>query len=188
MSTRVRWQATDVLLLILTLLVPSIAVSSPLKPQDIPPGALTAGSSTNNEPKPLTETEVINLLKDELPPGRVGETARERKIDFQITAETERKIRLAGGDGDLVRILRQLAAKGFGFLFVASEPPGAQVTLDGDSIGVTPLTQENVKSGPHRLVVSRPSYHSRALIVVVEPNIVTRSSVEFDQLLAEFHA
>jgi len=184
MSTRARWQATDALLLILTLLVPSIAVSSPLEPQDIPPGALTAGSPTNNELKPLTETDVINLLKDEVPPSRVGETARERKIDFQITAETERKIRLAGGDGDLVRILRQLAAKGFGFLFVESEPPGAQVTLDGDLIGVTPLTQESVKSGPHRLVVSRPSYHSRVLNVVVEPNVVARSSVEFDQLLA----
>jgi hypothetical protein len=165
-------------------MVPSIAVSSPLKPQDIPPGALTAGKSTSNEPKPLTEADVINLLKDEVPPSRVGEIARERKIDFQITAEADRKIRLAGGDGDLIRILRQLAAKGFGFLFVTSEPPGAQVTLDGDPIGVTPLTQENVISGPHRLVVSRPSYHSRVLNVVVEPNIVTRSSVDFDQLLA----
>src|SRR5205814_5222023 len=68
MSTRIRWQATDTLLLMLTLLVPSIAMSSPPKPQDIPPGALTAGSSTNNEPKPLTEIDVINLLKDGVPP------------------------------------------------------------------------------------------------------------------------
>jgi hypothetical protein len=177
-------QGTGATLLILALLIPSIAASSPLKAQDIPPGALTAGSPTNNEPKPLTEAEVVNLLKEGVPPSRVGEIARERKIDFQITAEAERKIRLAGGDGDLVRILRQLAAKGFGFLFVASEPPGARVTLDGDPIGVTPLTQENVKSGPHRLVVSSPSYHSRVLNVVVEPNVVTRSSVEFDQLLS----
>jgi hypothetical protein len=183
MSTRLRWQATDALLF-LTLLVLSIAASSPLKAQDIPPGALTAGGPTNSERKPLTEADVIKLLKDDVPPSRVGETARERKIDFQITAETERKIRLAGGDGDLVRILRQVAAKGVGFLFVGSDPPGAQVTLDGDPIGVTPLTQENVKSGPHRLVVSRPSFHSRVLNVVVEPNVVTRSSVEFDQLLA----
>jgi hypothetical protein len=40
MASRVRWQAIEALLLILTLLVPSIAVSSPLIPQDIPPGAL----------------------------------------------------------------------------------------------------------------------------------------------------
>lgn len=181
MSIRVRWQAAEAFLLLLALLIPSIALSSPPPPQDIPPGALTGGGPAINQPK-LTETDIVNLLKDGMPPSRIGEIARERKIDFQITAETERKIRLAGGDGDLVRILRQLAAKGSGLLFVASKPPGAQVTLDGDPIGVTPLTQENVKSGPHRLVVSGPSYHSRVLNVVVEPNVVTRSSVELDRL------
>jgi len=68
---------------------------------------------------PLTKADVVRLLKGEVSPRRVGELARERGINFQITPEIEIDLRQAAsssGDvtsavGELLETLRTLAAK-----------------------------------------------------------------------------
>ena len=44
-------------------------------------------------------------------------------------------------------------ASGNGRLVVNSEPPGAQVSIDGQVYGVTPMTRENLSPGEHRIVL-----------------------------------
>src|SRR5436189_1021648 len=106
---------------LLSVLIPSIAVAGSM--QQIPRAV--------GNPNPLTQLEVIDFLKKQTPQA-VAQIAHERRIDFSISAESERAIRNAGGDGDLIRILRELSLSGSGILYVASEPAGADVTLDGE--------------------------------------------------------
>jgi hypothetical protein len=42
-----------------------------------------------------------------------------------------------------------------GRLEVTSDPPGAQVSIDGVSRGTTPLTVSDITAGPHRVVITR---------------------------------
>jgi len=70
-------------------------------------GVPQLGAQTSQ--KPLTQGEVIELLKGDVPPSRVGEIARGRGISFEVTAEAERGLRDAGASEDLIKTLRQLA-------------------------------------------------------------------------------
>ena len=56
-----------------------------------------------------------------------------------------------------------------GLLHIDSDVPGAQVFIDRQYIGVTPLTAPNVSPGTHRLNVSSPGYDGIAQSVDVEP-------------------
>jgi formylglycine-generating enzyme required for sulfatase activity len=63
------------------------------------------------KPKPLSKDTVIRLLKGDVSPIHVADLAREHGIDFQMTPETERELRQAGADNNLVNVLRSLVAK-----------------------------------------------------------------------------
>jgi hypothetical protein len=73
--------------------------------------------------KPLTQRDVITLLRRGVSPNRVEELAHERGIDFELTPETETQIRKAGGTDELLNVLRGLAPKQI------SPPPTPSVLL-----------------------------------------------------------
>ena len=56
-----------------------------------------------------------------------------------------------------------------GLLHIDSDVPGAQVFIDRQYVGVTPLTAPNVSPGTHRLNISAPGYDGIAESVDVEP-------------------
>jgi hypothetical protein len=56
-----------------------------------------------------------------------------------------------------------------GVLHIESDVPGAQVFIDRQYIGVTPLTAPNVSPGTHRLNLSAPGHDGIAQSVDVEP-------------------
>jgi hypothetical protein len=56
-----------------------------------------------------------------------------------------------------------------GVLHIDSDVPGAQVFIDRQYLGVTPLTAPNVSPGAHRLNVSAPGYDGIVESVDVEP-------------------
>jgi hypothetical protein len=60
-------------------------------------------------------------------------------------------------------------ASGSGRLVVNSEPPGAQVSIDGRVYGVTPMTRENLSPGEHRVVLKGNGAEVRQT-VRVEPD------------------
>src|ERR1035438_2274886 len=97
MSTRLQWQATKVLLLILTLLMPSVAVSSPRGPQDIPPGVLKKTAQAPPSDQVVKEPPAFGI-EDATPvklrttrnissaDARVGDT-----IDFEVLEDLKVK-------------------------------------------------------------------------------------------------
>lgn len=56
----------------------------------------------------------------------------------------------------------------FGKLKINSTPPGAEVFLDGNLIGTTPITENQVRSGDHRLVLRLEPYAMVDTTVTVE--------------------
>ena len=46
----------------------------------------------------------------------------------------------------------------FGWLLVRTEPPGANVSIDGDDLGLTPLSLSEMPNGVYQLEVSVPGY------------------------------
>jgi hypothetical protein len=58
--------------------------------------ALIALPDQGQAPKPLSKNDVIRLLKGDVSPIDLAELAKERKIDFQMTAEVEKDLRGAG--------------------------------------------------------------------------------------------
>lgn len=64
---------------------------------------------------------------------------------------------------------------GPGSLDILSRPSGAQVILDGRSVGRTPLTLSNIAPGPHSVRLEIPGFNRWATSVDVRPG--TRSRV-----------
>ena len=61
---------------------------------------------------------------------------------------------------------------------------GAVVLLDGDSVGVLPLTLERVSSGEHRLAVMKDKYKGYRTTVVIEDGKTRTQTVELSQNFA----
>jgi len=112
-------------------------------------------------PKPLTKADVIDLLKGDVPSARVGELARERGIDFQVTPAIENELRKAGATDDLLAIFRELAPKGEG-IQIEVTPGDAEVYVDDERAGKTSeegrLKIPNLDPGQHRIRLSLDGY------------------------------
>jgi WD40 repeat protein len=81
--------------------------------------------------KPLSEDDVITLLKGAVMPKRVGELAKERGVAFLLTPETERKLRQAGASDSLVAALRKLASVLPDFVLERTLPAALETLTDG---------------------------------------------------------
>jgi len=64
-------------------------------------------------------------------------------------------------------------SENYGFLTVISTPSGAEVSIDGESVGTTPLKYYLVPAGEHNVTVSMRNYHEYKETVTVEPKEVT---------------
>ncbi len=78
-------------------------------------------------------------------------------------------VRCYAGAGQTVTADLSPASAQAGSLFVISEPPGAQVTLDEVGVGVTPLDLSAVAASSHVLRVSAPGYDPAQETIVVAP-------------------
>jgi serine/threonine protein kinase len=67
-----------------------------------------------------------------------------------------------------------------GSLHVASRPAGAQVFIDDDLIGTTPLLLSNVATGSKRLRIELPGYKSWTTSIQIEPSVRSRVSARLE--------
>jgi len=129
--------------------------------------------------KPWTKDQIIRMLKGDVPPKRIGELARERGIDFQITTETEAEVRQSAPGGAptqevdaLLLALREIAPKPVppplaepAVLFVESAPGGVQVYIDDEFKGATSqegkLKITGLPTGQHRVRLSLQGYNDK---------------------------
>ena len=73
------------------------------------------------------------------------------------------------------------ASSGPGSLQVVSRPSGAQVVLDGRSIGRTPLVVPGVSAGSHDVRLELPGFRRWATSVQVAPGTRTRVAASLEQ-------
>ena len=73
--------------------------------------SLSLEGQAQRSAKPLTEPELIDLLKNFVPPARVAELVKEKGIDFSLSPQQEQELRQAGADDALIDSLRELAPK-----------------------------------------------------------------------------
>lgn len=72
-------------------------------------GWISPQGQSRQSAKPLTEADVVYLLKNYNPPADVAEEARKKGIDFSLTRQMERELREAGADDALINSLRELS-------------------------------------------------------------------------------
>jgi len=109
--------------------------------------------------KPLSQSDVLQLLQRDVSPKRVADLAKEHGITFQISPEVETELRQAGATEELLATLRELAPKPPTVLIRSS--PGAFVYVESQFQGlIKPEGQLRVQlpAGPHSIRVSHPGY------------------------------
>jgi len=78
-----------------------------------------------------------------------------------------------------------------GVLRIDSDVPGAQVFIDRQYVGVTPVTADDVTPGTHRLNVSAAGFDSVAMPIEVTPGqreiVITFKEVRLDAAIAVIH-
>jgi hypothetical protein len=129
---------------------------------------LTSAGYAQTARKPLSKSEIIELLQNEVPPGRVEELARKYGISFEVSPEAEKQLREAGATEALLNALRELAPRpspptpALAVLSIKATPGGAQVYVDDEAAGTTSaegrLRISRLAVGEHRLRLSREGY------------------------------
>ena len=77
-------------------------------------------------------------------------------------------VTVAAGSRSSQHILFGANTQNRGRLQITSQPPGAKVTIDGNSRGVTPLTLTDVTPGPHVVVLDSAQGTTRQTVMVEE--------------------
>ncbi len=129
--------------------------------------------------KPLSKEDVIGLLKGDVPPERVEQVAHDQGISFSMTRATEKELRDAGADDNLIEALRGLAPKpaapphteepappprasGPPVLLIDAQPGNTQVYVDDEPMGTTSsegrLKLSRLSAGSHHVRLSRTRY------------------------------
>ena len=139
--------------------------------------------------KSVIKKDVIELLEGEVAPARVADVARKEGITFQMTPGTEKELLNAGGNEDLLKVLRQLAPKqsaadspassssetGFGapILLIEVTPGGAQVYIDDESKASTSpegrVRFSQLSPGEHVVRLSLAGYRDYEQKVELQP-------------------
>jgi hypothetical protein len=106
--------------------------------------------SLDGESMGLVPETGILIIRDVVPGNHVAKVSKQGYADatneFHVSKHEIKKVSIT------------LAATDNGPLSVSSTPPGAQVFLDGQSVGVTPLSLPGVRGGQHSIVLTLEGY------------------------------
>jgi PEGA domain len=122
--------------------------------------------------KPLSKDDVVGLLEGDVEPARVADVVRSEGIKFEMNAATEKEIRDAGGDENLINVLMELSPK-------AKTPPVNSST--------PPSSPKTSMSAPVLLIEATPG--SAQVYIDDEPKATTspEGRVKFSQLSPGLH-
>lgn len=101
---------------------------------------------------PLTLSNLETLFDSKVSSGRIVDLINERKVCFQLTKGALKRLQGLGAPPSVIKAIGKNAVAG---LHVESEPPGAEVFLDGMFKGITPALFSKVLPGKHELQVGR---------------------------------
>jgi hypothetical protein len=146
--------------------------------------------------KQLTKENVLELLTGEVPPERVAAIVRERGVSFRLDRAAEDQIRQAGGNDELLKVIRELAPKpptspagktkpaappkpaGPPVLLIEATPGGARVYIDDEPVGTTSpegrLKISTLSSGTHRVRLAHRNFQDHEETVQLTSGETTR--------------
>lgn len=70
-------------------------------------------------------------------------------------------------------------------LALITDPPGAQVFVDGHEFGTTPLPATTLRPGVHRIVMQKEGYRPRESSLTLEPNEMRQSTFSLEPIDAQ---
>jgi WD40 repeat protein len=133
--------------------------------------------------RPLSENDIIYLLRNDVPSRRVEIIGSQLGIDFQLTLTVEDRLRHAGATSDLLRGLQRAEPS---TLVVHMNPAGAAVFIDGSSVanGSSGSTVQLARLTPglHRLGLSLPGHLAYEQDVELSPGGATEVTVNLAPL------
>ncbi len=141
----------------------------------VPPGG--AAASVTRDPSPQVEQKAPAAPPAE---SRRAPTAPARRVPPPAATEPARRVdasESAGRDTDAASPV----ATGPGSIEVVSRPSGAQVILDGRSVGRTPLSLPEVSNGAHDIRLDLPGFRQWATSVQVIAGQRTRVAASLEQ-------
>lgn len=111
----------------------------------------------------------VLIIRDVVPGNHVIQVSKEgfTTQDFALFVD----------QNEIKKVPVTLQAARSGGLTVSSEPPGGQVYLDGQMIGITPLTVGDVAVGEHEILISMTGYSDYRQSVTVTEEGATVSAV-----------
>lgn len=131
----------------LTLRTPTAPVTGSLSVESDPPGAEVRIDNALRGTTPLT----LNLAEGRYAVA-VQRGSNTRQMNVEIAANTARSYHIEWAPDAAATVVLQT-----GNLSVVSDPPGAAVTVDGSSRGLTPLTIRDLSTGRHEVFVKNAS-------------------------------
>jgi len=81
-----------------------------------------------------------------------------------------------------LEIFRNVQKNNLGSLAVTSSPPGADVTLGGNKLGVTPLTVEKILKGKYELKAELKDHVPASREIIVQAAMENREDLQFEAL------
>jgi len=147
-------------------------------------GFCLPGMKAQKNSKPLTKQDVLDLLAGDVPPERVAAIVRERGVSFELTRAVEEQIRQAGGNDELLKVVREVAPKpsaspaGRAVLLIDAKPGGARVYLDDEPVGTTSpegrLKLSSLSPGAHRVRLAHRDFQDHEETVQLTSGETTR--------------
>ena len=101
---------------------------------------------------PLSMSDVETLLKSKVSSGRIVNLIKERKVSFDLSKVTVKKLKSLGANQAVINAIDKYILTG---MQIESEPSGAEVFVDGKFRGNTPLQISNIPTGKHELKVDK---------------------------------
>ncbi len=111
----------------------------------------------------LGDSFVVNLALVDITAAKVQK--RESATYADMNALTR------GLDAQVERTVQALLYREKGKLLVLASEEGATVEIDGVAIGTTPLGEQRVASGPHRISVSKEGFIQFAQDLIIQPKL-----------------
>ncbi len=154
--------------------------SSEVQPSQQPPPLQQSKPSTQTAERPgqpQTTPEAIRLAEEKARQQAEAEAAARAQAEAAARAQAEAAARAEAEQKEAQRL-----ANLRGSVFLTSTPTGAEVRLEGQSLGFTPLTQGNLPRGTYQFTLSKRGYADTTVQATIEnentislPNVVLPS-------------
>jgi hypothetical protein len=152
---------------------------APTGPETVAPSSQTFSESPVAEPAPLNPDPVVAPAPAPTPPS--PRVTTERPAPPRTAPAEPAPRRTAARPAPPRTAPAEPAPSGPGAVEVLSRPAGAQIILDGQLVGRTPLTIPDVTAGAHTIRLDLPDFKRWETTVDVKPGVTMKVAASLEQ-------